>query len=239
MNYPIIQNLFGIRRVENGILEVDTMNKYYKIKNFFLPLIAFAILRIYKAPSYIIFLIVFGVYLYVTHRHIELYNNKIDFLNDILFNNEIEPYNINSFLELDERLVDFYYNHKDYIDYNLTAYRKSLENTNGLLQITYLLRNITENPDQLYQNAKIYFQDALNNWQSLIHTIPPNIAADNKFNDSLTNLRELLFFHLRNMVQTLQDNYQRYNINIYSVLNPLQLMSDLNDREYSPNFSFF
>ena len=114
-------------------------------------------------------------------------HKKVEFLNSIIYDGNEEPFENESFLELDPKIVDFYYKNRWYIDYNLTSYRKSLEASNNLLRITHNLKNnLMRDPEQLYENAYIEYKEALNNLHSSIYKMISQTVNDDIFNDNLT-----------------------------------------------------
>ncbi len=146
-------------------------------------------------------------------------------------------------MEYDHKLIDFYYKNRWYTDFNLTAYRKSLEATNNLLRYTYnLSQNLMRNPEQLYRNAYEEYKEALNNLHSSIYKMVSHSVENDVFNDNLTTLKALLRKHIvdiqRNVIKC---GYNLYNINIWSIINPsnIECEDDTKTKNYSPNYSFF
>lgn len=143
----IIDRLFTEPNVENGFKNNEifykkhTIKQYINVANFYPAVISMVILRLFNVSTYIIIILAIIIYIYTTNKSIVDNQKKLDFLNSIIHNNNEEPFNTESYLDLDPKIVDFYYNNRWYIDYNLTAYRKSLEASNNLLKIVYNLRN--------------------------------------------------------------------------------------------------
>ena len=212
---------------------------YLRIKNFLIPILLFIVLRAIRIHTTYIYIVVFLTYLYVSHRHMDIEENRLQFLNSIIYNDETEPYHNPSYLHQDHKIIEFYYNHKEFIDYNLTAFKKSLENTNNVLQISMETENMMKYNEQLFQNALLHYREALNNWHSIIHRLPSDRISNYKFDDSLVNLRRMLLHHINKIAHRLKDNYNKYDITIYSTPHPMQLQSDLRTKEYSPTYSFF
>ncbi len=212
---------------------------HIRIKNFFIPILLFIILRAIQIPTTYIFITVFLVYLYVTNRYMNIEDEKLSFLNSIIYNDETEPYHNPSYLHLDPKIAEFYYDHKEFIDYNLTAFRQSLENTNNVLQLSWETENKVKYPEQFFENALMHYREALNNWHSIIHRLPSDRISNYKFDDSLVNLRRMLLHHIQVIRKRLQIAYNKYDINIYSKPNTMELESDIKTKEYSPMYSFF
>lgn len=237
----IIDKLFLKPKVYPGFKE-DEFKKYVNVKNLFIPVIVLGFFRYYDFSIFYSLLFAFIAFIYIANKNIAERQKKIDFLNSIMYSGNEQPFEVESYLGLAPELVDFYYNIQYYIDYNLTAYRKSLENTNNLLRYEYnLSQNLMKDPEQMYENGRLEYQQALNNLHSAIYKMISHRVNNDLFNDNLTTLKYLLTKHLDKMKKVIKCGYNLYNLNIWSLPYPsnLDCASDLNDKYYSPNFSFF
>lgn len=245
----IIDRLFTEPKVYNGFQNNEqfyknyTIKKYINVSNFFPAIISMIILRLFNTPTYIVITIALIVYLYTTYINIMETHKKVEFLNSIIYDGNEEPFENESFLELDPKIVDFYYKNRWYIDYNLTSYRKSLEASNNLLRITHNLKNnLMRDPEQLYENAYIEYKEALNNLHSSIYKMISQTVNDDIFNDNLTILKTLLHKHIFELQKyVIKCGYNKYNINISSIINPtnIEYKDDTKTKTYSPHYSFF
>jgi len=245
----IIDKLFPEQEVYSGFKNDENFNKkhnikkYINVENFFPSIILMVILRLLNISTNIVILSAIIIYFYITNTNINENKKKIDFLNSIIYNGNEEPFETKSYLDLDKNIVNFYYNNKWYIDYNLSAYRKSLECTNNLLEIVYNLRNnLMKDPEQLYENAYIEYKDALNNLHSSIYKMISQTINNDIFNDNLLILKNLLKKHIDDIQKyVIKCGYNKYSINIYSIINPtnLECKNDMNTKTYSSNYSFF
>lgn len=245
----IIDRLFTEPNVENGFKNNEifykkhTIKQYINVANFYPAVISMVILRLFNVSTYIIIILAIIIYIYTTNKSIVDNQKKLDFLNSIIHNNNEEPFNTESYLDLDPKIVDFYYNNRWYIDYNLTAYRKSLEASNNLLKIVYNLRNnLMNHPEQLYENAYMIYKEALNNLHSSIYKMVSQSMNNSIFNDNLIILKKILHKHIFDIQKNvIKCGYNKYGINIWSIINPtnIECKDDTKTNTYSPNYSFF
>ena len=120
------------------------------------------------------------------------YNNltdlKLEFLNNIMFDDNI---NEKSYLYINPVIIQFYYNTRDLIKYNLSNYRSSLINVNDMIKLEKNMSDLI-NPFDTFINIKELYKKAMNNYQSIIYSIPYNEEVYLKFNNSLNMLQSLL-----------------------------------------------
>lgn len=220
----IIDTLFPERSSNN-----DKYIVWVNIPYFF---IAAFIALCTKYYSLITFIIIYSALMY--YYNVE-YNKKIIFLNDYL--------DYTSYLNMDDKIIDFYYNNRWYIDYNLTAFRKSLQAVNKLLEVeTNLIKNLMRDPEQHFQNAFIYYKEALNELHSSIYKMVSHEVNNDIFNDNLHILQGLLNKHMIHMKNIgIKCGYNKYDINIWSILDPngIEHENDIYSKEYSSHYSFF
>jgi len=245
----VIDRLFTQPYVRSGFTNNEKFynrlvrERYLNAKNFFPAALTMVILRVLNVSNVFVALSGLSVYIYVTKINIEKNMEKLDLLNSLIFNKNEEPFETESYLEMDQSIIDFYYKNKWYVDYNLTAFRKSLQATNNLLRLSYNLQyNLMRDPEQLYRNAYMEYKEALNNLHSSIYKMISDQVNNDVFNDNLTTLESLLKKHIK----TLQKNvikcgYNLYDINIWSFINPknIELEDDTKTKNYSPHYSFF
>lgn len=245
----IIDRLFTKPYVESGFIENEkfynrlVQKRYINVQNFIPAIIIMIFLRILNFNNQYVFFIALGVLLYTMKTNVEENQKKIKFLNNIMFNDYEEPFETKSYLEYDQKLIDFYYDNRWYIDYNLSSYRKSLESTNNLLRITYNLNeNLMREPEQLYRNAYMEYKKALNNLHSSIYKMISQQVNNDIFNDNLIILKKLLRKHIEELQKrVIKCGYNLYDINIWSIINPsnIELENDIKTKGYSQHYSFF
>ncbi len=234
----ILERLFVDPRTINNV-DFNVLKEYLSFQNLFLPLLLMVIMRALKMSNLFTIGVPLVLFLYLADRNLIIEEAKLDFLNSMIYNDESDYYDKKSYLSMDPKIIDFYYNLKDYIDFNLSAYRKSLESTNNLLNIEYDMQNFIRYPAQLFDTALLEYKEALNNLQSVIYKLPSNIVSNERFNDSLLQLKQLLNVHLNKLSTIISNDDKEYGFTMYSSPTPFKLVSDLHDRLYSPHYSFF
>jgi len=234
----IIDKLFFKPEIDNGINKIN----YLQWDNIYPALIALLVLRTLNLPSSIILIGGFITFYYYSTKNAKELNEKLSFLNSILFEDNEEPFNQISFLEYEPKLTDFFFDIKYYIDDNLTAYRKSLLATNNILRYGYNLENnLMQQPEQLYTLILQEYKEALNNFQSLIYKLTSHQVNNDLFQRNMEKLKNLLDKQLEKAKIKIKDGYNKYDLNIWSLPNPnnLELANDIKDKNYSPHYSFF
>jgi len=247
MSSIIINKLFKEPKVYSGFQnkyqKYLDRKKYINTKNIVPTIAIMVVLRILNSPFWLVFISGVIFYIYYSYYNSKILDDKIKFLNNIIFDNNEQPFEVESYLEMDPTLINFYYDNKWYIDYNLTAYRKSLESVNNLLRLEYNLEdNLMKYPEQLYENAYIEYKEALNNLHSSIYKMISHQVNNDIFNDNLEILKNILRKHIENIQKSvIKCGYNLYNINIWSIINPtnIECKNDIKTKEYSPHYSFF
>ena len=201
---------------------------------FFLVLIIYAFLRSreIRINDIFIFLVcVLVVYLLIQKDYvnfIKFTDNKkiqIKFLEKLLFNNNSyetaiiggESLTINSpniktsYLYYDPIIIEFYYNIRDVINYDISSYINSLTHTNNLLKISYQSNILKENLKENYEQAIIEKDKALNFLSYMIFNVPTNNITYNKYKDSLNILHSRLNAHIDNMAILFKDITKQKN----------------------------
>lgn len=175
---------------------VSTYNNNITIYIFIIVIIFFSIGKYNITLNTIVsFILSYIVLYYILSRNDYLntkYNNitdlKLDFLNNIMFDKNIEE---QSYLYINPVIIQFYFNTKDVIKYNLSNYRSSLLNVNEMIKLEKDMNNLI-NPFDTFINIRNLYKKAMNNYQSIIYSIPYNREVYLKFNNSLNMLQSLL-----------------------------------------------
>ena len=120
------------------------------------------------------------------------YNNETDlklkYLESIMFDDNTTEIN---YLFRNPLIIQFYYNVRNYTEYNLSNYKDSLLHINNIIKLEDEI-DILNNPFDTYVNIKHLSKKALNSYQAIIHSVPYNKELFDKFNKSLIILSELL-----------------------------------------------
>ncbi len=104
-----------------------------------------------------------------------------------------------SYLYFDSVIVQFYYNIRDFINYDISNYINSLKSTNNLLSLSYQSKNLKQQLKENYEQAIIERNNALNYLSYITFTIPINDISYKKYKKSINILHERLNSHIENM----------------------------------------
>ena len=138
--------------------------------------------------------------------------NQLEFLHKLMFDTYTWDYekennlllkptssSNKSYLYLNPLIVEFFYNIRNYSQYNISSYVNSLLHTNNVIGFEYEARIGLTNKYNNYQVAVIETKKALNELNSLIYNLPSSLISYNKFKDSIKILHGLLNQHLIDM----------------------------------------
>lgn len=138
--------------------------------------------------------------------------NQLEFLHKLMFDDYTWDYEKNnnlllkptnsdnkSYLYLNPLIVEFFYNIRNYSQYNISSYVNSLLHTNNVIGFEYESRIGLNNKYDNYEVAVVETKKALNELNSLIYNLPSSLPSYNKFKDSIKILHGLLNQHLVDM----------------------------------------
>jgi hypothetical protein len=128
----------------------------------------------------------------------------------------LKPINSNnkSYLYLNPLIVEFFYNIRNYSQYNISSYVNSLLHTNNVIGIDYQSRIGLYNKYDNYEVAITESKKALNELNSIIYNLPSSLISYNKFKDSIKILHGLLNQHLRKISILFKNTNKLEDINI-------------------------
>lgn len=192
----------------------------------------------------------------IQKNFIDVKDTQLKFLNNLLFYDDDtyitsvinEKFNIDppfkqSYLYLNPLIVEFFYNTRENSQYNLSNYINSLRCINSMLGLNYQLNMKLENPYQNYDNMKKLYKEALNNYHSIIYSLPSNKVVYNKFNNSLNILQSLLIKHISDakIICKMKNSKEDNNISTIpdTILDDDVGPNDMNIKGFSENYSFF
>ena len=104
-----------------------------------------------------------------------------------------------SYLYYDSIIVEFYYNIRDFINYDISSYINSLKSTNNLLKISFQSKNLKQRLKENYEEAIIEKNKALNYLSYSTFTIPIHDNSYKKYKESINILHQRLNAHIDNM----------------------------------------
>jgi hypothetical protein len=166
--------------------------------------------------------------------------NQLKFLNKIMFdkkynfesnigNRFLKPKDLTeeSYLYLSPIIINFFYDIRENIKYNIIAFSNTLFHCNNIIGLEYESRFGINRKYYNYEIAVDESKKALNELQSLIYMTPSTIVTYNKFQNSLKILHEILNAYLLRMstlfrnknkieeitIDTKPDNF--YDINFF------------------------
>lgn len=156
-------------------------------------------------------------------------NNKklqLDFLNKLIFNNETyiyasKNYSLNmtsenvSYLHLNPLIVQFFYDIRDYKNYNISAYINSILSANIIIGLEFQSNIGLNNTYLNYELAIEETKKSMNELNSVIYNAPSTILSFNKLNDALIILHKLLNQLLINMATKFKNNNKLNEINLH------------------------
>jgi hypothetical protein len=169
--------------------------------------------------------------------------NQLEFLHKLMFDDYtwdyekknnllLKPINTDnkSYLYLNPLIIDFFYNIREYSQYNISSFVNSLLHSNNVIGFEYESKIGLNNKYDNYEVAILESKKALNELNSIIYNLPSTLITYNKFKDSIKVLHSLLNQHLIDMsilfknknklddinVEKMPDNFYDYNFLISS-----------------------
>ena len=228
-----------------------SLPKYYFVYYVFIGfLIFFVINRLTIRLNHILTFLIVSVVIYFLlksnsksfYNYVNANNSKLKFLHKMLFpdknfinnlfNNSItiKPQNFfkKSYLYLNMLVVNLFYDCRDYSTYNVSAYINSLSHCNNVLGISYNLRNGIEGTFYNYTNKFYDYSDAadetkkaLNEYASLIYSVPLDKYSYDTLEKNTLLLQSILYNELKEMNIILKNRNKNVELNIYEVPNDM------------------
>jgi hypothetical protein len=153
--------------------------------------------------------------------------------------------NNKSYLYLNPVLVEFFYNIREYSQYNISSFVNCLLHCNNVIGFDYQAKIGLSYSYDNYQTAILEIKKALNELNSVIYSLPSSLAGYNKFKDSVNILHGILNQHLIDMSIIFKNNNKLSEMNINSmpdnfydsnfVINP----NDMKTRDYISVFNVY
>lgn len=95
--------------------------------------------------------------------------------------------------------IEFYFNIKEYADYNFKVYRSILHSTNNFLKLYNDLNIGLENPNANKDVAMQFYKLTMNNYQSFIYSVPCTKVSNDKFNKQMNILYNIFQIYIKNI----------------------------------------
>ena len=156
--------------------------------------------------------------------------DQLNFLHKIMFNDYTWDYekannllvkpiteNNKSYLYLNPLLVAFFYNIREFSQYNQSSFVNCLLHSNNVIGFDYQSKIGLNSEYANYQLAIEEKNKALNELNTIIYTLPNSLQSYNKLKDSTQILHSLLNQHILNMDTLFKNNNKLKDINLYSM----------------------
>ena len=95
--------------------------------------------------------------------------------------------------------MEFYYNIRSFINYDISSYINSLKSTNNVLELSFQSKNLKQRLKENYEEAIIEKNNALNYLSYCTFSIPINNISYKKYKESINILHQRLNAHIENM----------------------------------------
>jgi hypothetical protein len=153
--------------------------------------------------------------------------NELNFLHKLMFDGKwdyeretnliIKPINSNnkSYLYLNPLIVQFFYNIREYSQYNISSYVNSLIHCNNVISYDYQCKLGLNNEYDNYTVAVDEVKKALNELNSVIYNLPSTLVTYDKFHNSIKMLHGLLNQHIQNMSIIIKNKNKTTEINLH------------------------
>lgn len=191
------------------------------------------------------------------NKYTSVKKNQLKFLNKLCFDGEqwrnfgpnndmnIMPTVKESFLYLNPLVVEFFYNIREYSQYNLSSYVASILCVNNIIKIHQEMKQGLQNPFANLDLAKEEMTKSLNSLQSIIYKLPISMATNEKYKKSLDTLQSILTRYIIEMELICERKNKINGITSNSKPND-QLNSsfdvaanDISTRDYNPSYNLY
>lgn len=210
----------------------------------------------------LLFLVIF-IYILIQKDYVEINqflkdkDIKLQYINKIMYDNNnfylckatdnfnIEPEQQISYLYLNPVIVDFYYDIRNYSQYNIKSYVTSLFHTNNVIKINYNCNIGVINPYLELSNAMLELKQSLNSLSEMIHEIPTFNFEMCKLENVLNTLQQLLMSHIIDIQNICKKSNETNDLNNTSLpndmiesINHIQ-PNDTTDKNYMANYNMY
>lgn len=117
---------------------------------------------------------------------------------------------------IDSEMVIFVMSHREYYEYNPATYRSMIQKIDKFLKVAR--DSEQEATGEKYEIAREIKTQVMNTYHSMIHTVPHDSSATEKYQDGLTELEKLLNFHLNNIHTRMSLYYGKRPVTIHTRL---------------------
>lgn len=162
------------------------------------------------------------------NQYISFKKDQLRFINKLCFDGEyfqnfgpkdnmnIFPQIKKSYLYRNPLIVEFYYNLREFTQYNLSAYVSSILHTNNIMALHHQIKTGVLNPFANVDIIKNEMTESLNAFSSLIYKAPDSPISTNKLKNSVDALQSLLLFYIIEVEEICQKKNKNIGLNYLS-----------------------
>jgi hypothetical protein len=122
-----------------------------------------------------------------------------------------------SYLYLNPLIVEFYFNIREFSQYNISSYVNSVIYANNVIGLSYQSKIGLNRTYLNYESAIENTQKSLNELNSVIYNLPSSKESYNKFDESIRILHSLLNKHIEEMALLFKNENKVKDISINSM----------------------
>jgi len=193
---------------------------------------------------------------YDKQTFIDQNDTKIKFLTEIMYDTDqfeimfrddqvftIQPRMKEFYLHKNELLVELFYNLRSLYPLSPKNYVSAVTYSNYVIALEQNLEIGVNNPFENLRTAKFYYKQALNAFESLIHSIEKNNLRN--FDHATKLLQSILLKVLNNMISLCKNRNEKDGLTTQSIPNDnldnlLEVEpDDTQDIQYMPNYNYF
>ena len=138
-------------------------------------------------------------------------------------------------------LLNFFYNNKDFGQYNLKGYLKSISHCNNVVNLYLIIKDNLKNDYQMLELMKIEITKSLNSFESIIHALDDVQSIDNKSNELQSLLNDIYVSSVKIVINRYNKNDININTKPASILLE-SLITNPNDTEtleYNSHYNYY
>ena len=234
---------------------------YIYIAAFFFFVFSFYEIKLNHILSFFIVLLIVGYLIQKDFGDFNQYTstkkNQLKFLNKLCFdgqnfrnfgpNNDmnIMPNIEQSYLYLNPLIVEFFYDIREFSQYNISAYVNSILHTNNVMKLHQDITQGLQNPYANLDLAKEEVSKSLNSLESIIYKLPITDVTNTKYKKSVDTLQSILTKYIIEIEQICQRQNKKNGYNVLTKPDD-QLNSsfdvssnDISTRDYNPSYNLY
>lgn len=191
------------------------------------------------------------------NQYISFKKDQLRFINKLCFDGEyfqnfgpkdemnIFPQIKKSYLYRNPLIVEFYYNLREFTQYNLSAFVSSVLHTNNVMALHNQIKTGLMNPFANVDVMKNEMNESLNALQSMIYKVPESQISMDKLKNSCDALQSMLLFYIIEVEEICQKRNKNVGLNYLSKpddqLNTQFEIApnDIKTREYNPTYNLY